>query len=272
MCSACCLLCAACLVLCVVCWALCAVRCVLCAVCCVLCTVCWALCAVCCVRCAVCRVLSAGRGPAPWLWDWRNQYWWLPKIMARFPEAEGFLWTNDDVIVNYWNFLKADKTKLWLPNDPSSSETRHFPYDDTVELQNTVSCRLRTQGMSCCLCTQGMSCCGCNLYCQRARLGVLRLSFRPAQSTCRQLMPQMPAEGAKPVSPIQALQCIGACHASLGIASAGAGDVSLLLQRPYTDGTQTDHWDTLLGLSRRRMRGLTRGEWQRRRTISWRTA
>jgi len=95
----------------------------------------------CFLPCAVYSVLWCVQGerPAPWLWDWRNQYWWLPKIMARYPEAEGFLWTNDDVIVNYWKFLGADKTKLWLPNDPSSSETRHFPYDDTVGLQNTVS-------------------------------------------------------------------------------------------------------------------------------------
>jgi len=93
----------------------------------------WLLCRTC-VGCP-----SAARGPARFRSDWRNQYWCLPRIMARFPDADGFLWTNDDVMLNYWNLLQADKTKLWLPNDPHSSEVRHFPFDDTTDMAVPVS-------------------------------------------------------------------------------------------------------------------------------------
>lgn len=81
----------------------------------------------------------AARAPARFRSDWRNQYWCLPRIMARFPHADGFLWTNDDVMLNYWNLLKADKTKLWLPNDPNDIEVRHFPFNEKAELDGVVS-------------------------------------------------------------------------------------------------------------------------------------
>lgn len=37
----------------------------------------------------------------------------LPEIFERFSNAEGFLFMKDDVILNYWNLLQANKTKLW---------------------------------------------------------------------------------------------------------------------------------------------------------------
>lgn len=37
----------------------------------------------------------------------------LPEIFARYSNAEGFLFMKDDVILNYWNLLEANKTKLW---------------------------------------------------------------------------------------------------------------------------------------------------------------
>lgn len=49
--------------------------------------------------------------------------------MARYPDADGFLWTNDDVMLSYWKLLEADTTKLWMPNDPHSKETRRFKYE-----------------------------------------------------------------------------------------------------------------------------------------------
>lgn len=37
----------------------------------------------------------------------------LPKIFDRYSSAEGFLFVEDDTVLNYWNLLQADKTKIW---------------------------------------------------------------------------------------------------------------------------------------------------------------
>eukprot|EP00268_Persea_americana_P069571 TRINITY_DN98_c1_g2_i1.p1 TRINITY_DN98_c1_g2~~TRINITY_DN98_c1_g2_i1.p1 ORF type:complete len:757 (+),score=102.37 TRINITY_DN98_c1_g2_i1:473-2743(+) len=41
-------------------------------------------------------------------------YKYLPKIFKQFTGAEGFLFLQDDAILNYWNLLQADKDKLWI--------------------------------------------------------------------------------------------------------------------------------------------------------------
>ncbi|OIW06401.1 hypothetical protein TanjilG_16813 [Lupinus angustifolius] len=43
-------------------------------------------------------------------------YKYLPKIFDQFSSAEGFLFLQDNTILNYWNLLHADKTKLWIMN------------------------------------------------------------------------------------------------------------------------------------------------------------
>ncbi|KAF7819030.1 putative glycosyltransferase STELLO1 [Senna tora] len=45
----------------------------------------------------------------------------LPKIFDQFSSAEGFLFLQDNTILNYWNLLHADKTKLWITNKVSKS-------------------------------------------------------------------------------------------------------------------------------------------------------
>ncbi|KAL7225270.1 hypothetical protein ACSBR1_020618 [Camellia fascicularis] len=45
----------------------------------------------------------------------------LPTIFNRFKSAEGFLFLQDDTILNYWNLLQADKTKLWITDKVSES-------------------------------------------------------------------------------------------------------------------------------------------------------
>ncbi|KAF2307939.1 hypothetical protein GH714_033474 [Hevea brasiliensis] len=45
----------------------------------------------------------------------------LPKIFHRFSSAEGFLFLKDDTVLNYWNLLQADKTKLWITDKVSQS-------------------------------------------------------------------------------------------------------------------------------------------------------
>lgn len=50
-------------------------------------------------------------------------YKFLPKIFKRFTSAEGFLFLQDDTILNYWNLLQADKTRLWITDKVSESWT-----------------------------------------------------------------------------------------------------------------------------------------------------
>ncbi|KAK9290663.1 hypothetical protein L1049_008836 [Liquidambar formosana] len=47
----------------------------------------------------------------------------LPKIFNRYTSAEGFLFLQDNTILNYWNLLQADKTKLWITDKVSNSWT-----------------------------------------------------------------------------------------------------------------------------------------------------
>ncbi|XP_062166210.1 probable glycosyltransferase STELLO1 [Alnus glutinosa] len=47
----------------------------------------------------------------------------LPKIFDRYGSAEGFLFLQDDTILNYWNLLQADSTKLWITNEVAESWT-----------------------------------------------------------------------------------------------------------------------------------------------------
>ncbi|KAK4798615.1 hypothetical protein SAY86_030941 [Trapa natans] len=50
-------------------------------------------------------------------------YKMLPTIFNRYTGAEGFLLLQDDTVLNYWNLLQADKSKLWITNKVSKSWT-----------------------------------------------------------------------------------------------------------------------------------------------------
>ncbi|VFQ72210.1 unnamed protein product [Cuscuta campestris] len=50
-------------------------------------------------------------------------YKFLPKFFDRYSSAEGFLFLQDDTILNYWNLLQADKSKLWITNQVPKSWT-----------------------------------------------------------------------------------------------------------------------------------------------------
>ncbi|KAG2647243.1 hypothetical protein PVAP13_2KG582100 [Panicum virgatum] len=43
-------------------------------------------------------------------------YKYLPKVFDRFAGAQGFLFLQDHMVLNYWNLLNADKDKLWITN------------------------------------------------------------------------------------------------------------------------------------------------------------
>ena len=40
---------------------------------------------------------------------WYFAYAAIPVVFAKYPEAEGLMWSNDDVVINYWNYMQADK-------------------------------------------------------------------------------------------------------------------------------------------------------------------
>ncbi|CAA2968750.1 probable glycosyltransferase STELLO1 [Olea europaea subsp. europaea] len=46
-------------------------------------------------------------------------YKYLPKIFDRFNSTDGFLVLHDNTILNYWNLLQADRSKLWIANKVS---------------------------------------------------------------------------------------------------------------------------------------------------------
>ncbi|XP_057784024.1 probable glycosyltransferase STELLO2 [Salvia miltiorrhiza] len=50
-------------------------------------------------------------------------YKYFPKVFDRYSSADGFLFLHDDTILNYWNLLQADKSKLWITNKVSKSWT-----------------------------------------------------------------------------------------------------------------------------------------------------
>ncbi|KMZ62757.1 hypothetical protein ZOSMA_44G01600 [Zostera marina] len=52
-------------------------------------------------------------------------YKFLPKVFERFPGAEGFLFLEDSMILNYWNLVQADMSKLWITNKISESWNGH---------------------------------------------------------------------------------------------------------------------------------------------------
>lgn len=43
-------------------------------------------------------------------------YKYLPSVFEQFADAEGFLFLEDSMVLNYWNLLQADKTRLWITN------------------------------------------------------------------------------------------------------------------------------------------------------------
>jgi len=45
-----------------------------------------------------------------------HAYKYLPKVFERYSGADGFLFLQDHMILNYWNLLQADKEKLWITN------------------------------------------------------------------------------------------------------------------------------------------------------------
>ncbi|KAM7524503.1 hypothetical protein LguiA_014405 [Lonicera macranthoides] len=48
-------------------------------------------------------------------------YKYLPNILNRFTSAEGFLFLQDNTVLNYWNLMQGDKTKLWITDKVSKS-------------------------------------------------------------------------------------------------------------------------------------------------------
>jgi len=57
---------------------------------------------------------DAGRGDRIMGQNAAYQYYFFPKMAMRYPSAAGFLFTSSDVILLYWNYGGANKSRLWL--------------------------------------------------------------------------------------------------------------------------------------------------------------
>lgn len=68
---------------------------------------------------------------------WDYAYFDLLTVFARHKRAEGFLWTNDDVALNYWNLMRGNKSRLWWPINPSCSQGVYYPFNLTEHSQWT---------------------------------------------------------------------------------------------------------------------------------------
>lgn len=61
---------------------------------------------------------------------------YLPKVFDRFAGAEGFVFLQDHMVLNYWNLLDADKSKLWITNKVHILVLVSKHICDVCELQN----------------------------------------------------------------------------------------------------------------------------------------
>ncbi|XP_019150993.1 PREDICTED: probable glycosyltransferase STELLO1 [Ipomoea nil] len=50
-------------------------------------------------------------------------YKYIPGILERFNDTEGFLYLQDNTILNYWNLMQADTSRLWITNKVPLSRT-----------------------------------------------------------------------------------------------------------------------------------------------------
>nr|GMC86449.1 probable glycosyltransferase STELLO1 [Ipomoea batatas] len=50
-------------------------------------------------------------------------YKYIPGILERFNDTEGFLFLQDNTILNYWNLMQADTSRLWIANKVPLSRT-----------------------------------------------------------------------------------------------------------------------------------------------------
>jgi len=69
------------------------------------------------------------RGNATWkgVPTWYYRYTCLNLAYMKHPNFKGYLYSNDDVIMNPWNFLHFDKRKLWQGNDIDWNQTINKP-------------------------------------------------------------------------------------------------------------------------------------------------
>jgi hypothetical protein len=51
----------------------------------------------------------------------------LPKVFERYSGADGFVFLQDHMILNYWNLMQADKEKLWITNKVCILSIFYFP-------------------------------------------------------------------------------------------------------------------------------------------------
>ncbi|KAK4379704.1 hypothetical protein RND71_001566 [Anisodus tanguticus] len=58
-------------------------------------------------------------------------YKYLPRIFERFNSTEGFLFLQDNTVLNYWNLLQANRSKLWIANKVPTSRNMIYGKDSS---------------------------------------------------------------------------------------------------------------------------------------------
>ena len=51
----------------------------------------------------------------------------LVEAVRRKPGFSGYFYVNDDMIINWWNLLKLDKTKMWFPGPTKMGQHKMLP-------------------------------------------------------------------------------------------------------------------------------------------------
>lgn len=70
-----------------------------------------------------------------WLCPVPGSYSYLsfPKVVGMYPDAEGYLWAEENVVVNYWQLIRGDRERLWLTDMPECVRCQGFvPFDHRV--------------------------------------------------------------------------------------------------------------------------------------------
>lgn len=77
------------------------------------------------------HIVIYGEKPHPDVIDVpQHMGWWgqnvLQDAMKRFPEYDGYLCVQDDCFMNFWNFARLDKNKVWINKEVYSIPLNNF--------------------------------------------------------------------------------------------------------------------------------------------------
>lgn len=60
---------------------------------------------------------------------WYFRYRCLTKAIRKYPGFKGYIYSNDDILINWWNLIQFDRTKIW---QSGSVDWRQKAYGDVI--------------------------------------------------------------------------------------------------------------------------------------------